>query len=105
MASLASLPVAYGATRPNLPHGFDVAICQAESFFDCGRQIGEQMAVKIRAAARAPSNQALVQYVTGKGEGAAVYEQAVALNQAHYPDIFEEIRGMAAGAQVGMDEL
>ena len=34
---------------PNMPHGFDVAYCNAENSYQCGLQVGEQMKDSIQS--------------------------------------------------------
>jgi hypothetical protein len=81
----------------------DEVSCHADSFYECGRQIGAQKAAAIRESLEGPYA-GLITYARS-GPGRAVFEQLRKVNSEQFPYIAEECRGMAAGAGVGEEEL
>lgn len=76
------------------------ATCTAKDTYDCGAQVGTQMAAVIQKALRGDAGlQALSRWATGddpRGRGA--YTRLLQLHNATYPHLVQEVAGLAQGA-------
>lgn len=81
-----------------------IARCDSGSWFECGRQVGQQMRDPIRAAIADTENDDLFRYLE-TSEGKDMYNAMFTANQNAYPAIAEEYEGMAVGAGLAPKQI
>ena len=95
------------ATAPNsvLQRRFS---CTASSYYDCGKQIGEQAKELIQQNVQAKESQdtlAKIAKWASTSDGKVRLAEYVAAHTKAFPDYLEEIRGLADGSGVAYDTL
>eukprot|EP01062_Namystynia_karyoxenos_P063149 TRINITY_DN55972_c0_g1_i1.p2 TRINITY_DN55972_c0_g1~~TRINITY_DN55972_c0_g1_i1.p2 ORF type:complete len:417 (+),score=160.45 TRINITY_DN55972_c0_g1_i1:68-1252(+) len=100
LAALAcAAAAAAGAARPMLP----VAVCDAETAYDCGRQVGRQMRALIAKRIQQQNVADLVAWAASDGQSAL--RGLANASRSMFPLVFDELRGLAEGAGQPLDSV
>ena len=73
--------------------------CDALTHYECGRQIGAKQRTRVQAAIASPHARALVAWAA-TSQGNTTLSRYLAMHARELPDLLEEVRGMADGADV-----
>lgn len=82
--------------------------CNASSYYDCGKQIGQQAKALIQTNVQAKQSQATLAKITkwaSTSNGSVRLAQYVAAQKKAFPDYLDEIRGLADGSGVAYETL